>query len=979
MAGMFDDLIPAPSDAGAPPPAGMFDDLIPAPGGKDSGLARNFLAGGNTLLAGALGASGDIGVGTKNLVSRGINAAFGTELPTDRVSPIGSEAIKSGMSAIGIANDQNVEAASVGERVARGAGEAVMGGAVAGLGGAAVASRVGGATGAIAGSMVPRTAGQAATDAGIYAVAGATGKAAEEFAPDEWKPTANLAGNLIGGGLAATATAVPSMAKAGVRQLADFTAPLTEGGQRKMAARTVQGALSDETAVRNSLGQGTDEIVPGSKPTSGQQTGDMGLLALEKKVELQNPEPFNVRRGEQNTARTGAIAGVQKEGAPEAVSAALRTRLAAIDKEATDKIAGLATTARKAGDDLGGMDTPEGYGSKLREAVRTARDAAKTQERSLWAAVDPGDKMALPVTATRDVAKKIRAELPRTNQGELVASLEPVEARLLSIANGMDDVEKFATLSGLRHEVSDALADELSARGQTQTYRRLSMLRGAIEDDIVGAIDNIAAREAEAVAAGTMDVEDTLLNRWEGDAQGLADNLDVQAGQEVVGLSGALPATGTASHFGATRGGGQAAGGPGISAGDPRVPRVEPLTPSFDEGAADRLKVASAATKQRAETFDRASVGEVLKRSGSKGPYKLRDSSVGKQFFVPGKDGFTRVQEYRKAVGDDEAMKTLQDYAVLSMRDTAGVDERGVINVDKMMKWRETHDGALRAFPKLRQSIGLAADLGKLVGEAEARRQATLKAEEYGVLGKLMSQNGTPVDAPEDVVRTVGSIFNKSDSVTTMKSVVDRIGSDPAARTGLRKAVAEHIAEKLISNTEVAASSKAGIKSDQFQTFVRQNEAALRLVFGDEEVKLLKDVAADLQRANRSVTAVRVPGGSDTFQKLSAQLNDKSATAEAKRSILSMLLAVGGGATTGGAGAGVGVLSGIAVNHFRQAGLNNVKELVEDAMLHPERLRLLLTEVTPLQARAFNMNRKLRDVYKRALTVPAAVGQMGKE
>jgi hypothetical protein len=67
------------------------------------------------------------------------------------------------------------------------------------------------------------------------------------------------------------------------------------------------------------------------------------------------------------------------------------------------------------------------------------------------------------------------------------------------------------------------MRDELSTKGETSTYRRLTMLRGAVEDSISGAVENRSSQEAQAVATGQMSPEDTMaaklqanFNDWKG-------------------------------------------------------------------------------------------------------------------------------------------------------------------------------------------------------------------------------------------------------------------------------------------------------------------------------------------------------------------------------------------------------------------------------------------------------------------------------
>ena len=53
---------------------------------------------------------------------------------------------------------------------------------------------------------------------------------------------------------------------------------------------------------------GGDEIIPGSSPTTGQLTGDMGVLGAERRAVTDDNTPFNIRATEQDAARRAEMA-----------------------------------------------------------------------------------------------------------------------------------------------------------------------------------------------------------------------------------------------------------------------------------------------------------------------------------------------------------------------------------------------------------------------------------------------------------------------------------------------------------------------------------------------------------------------------------------------------------------------------------------------------------------------------------------------
>ena len=110
-------------------------------------------------------------------------------------------------------------------------------------------------------------------------------------------------------------------------------------------------------------------------------------------------------------------------------------------------------------------------------------------------------------------------------------------------------------------------------------------------------------------------------------------------------------------------------------------------------------------------------------------------------------------------------------------------------------------------------------------------------------------------------------------------------------------------------------------------------------------------IAADLNRANRSLNAVRIPGQSNTAQDLIKQFK-KSEGATGHGSLLTQaLLAAGAGFEAHGV---TGALSGVGLvlgKHYilgaRARGLEQVGDIVKEAMLNPEVARRLLAKVAP--------------------------------
>jgi hypothetical protein len=176
--------------------------------------------------------------------------------------------------------------------------------------------------------------------------------------------------------------------------------------------------------------------------------------------------------------------------------------------------------------------------------------------------------------------------------------------------------------------------------------------------------------------------------------------------------------------------------------------------------------------------------------------------------------------------------------------------------------------------------------------------------------------------------------------------------------------VVDYLYGRFISNTEAATSGTNSLRSDSFQTFIRQNRGALRQVLSEGDINALTAIAADLNRASRSLNAVRIPGQSNTAQDLGSELAKKT---EGHGSVLTQIVLAGGGGYAAhgasGAFAGIaGVLGKNVISRMRDAGMEQVGDLVKRAMLDPDLARHLLAKapVRPGTGPAVSLAQQLR-------------------
>jgi hypothetical protein len=449
-------------------------------------------------------------------------------------------------------------------------------------------------------------------------------------------------------------------------------------------------------------------------------------------------------------------------------------------------------------------------------------------------------------------------------------------------------------------------------------------------------ISDQAVAEAPKVASGAISPDATITARiaqwrqnWEAErAQRQAAGIGSETGVRGPANDGAANPPGTG---GATLPPGGGSVGP---AGDTGLPGN---APTFDAAAGGRLAAATAATKERAATFGNGPVGQILRQAGGANLYRVADAGVPGKLFHSGPTAFQDAQGLANAVGPDRAAALLTDAAAASLR-RAAMNEDGYLDPKRLMLWQNKYADALRALPdNVREQFTSARNAGQAVAEATLARADAMKSLQSGKVGQLLG-----VTTPEEVTNIVGQTFSSPQSTTLMKGLADAVRSDPDAAAGLRQAIADHIAKRFISNTEVGTSGISGIKADAFQSFVKQNEPALRQVFTPPEMDTIKAIADDIRQAKRSQTAVRLVGQSNTAQDIAAVGKQSS--------LLGKLVKDAGAAGAGflfhgPLGAIVGVIGARSLQALREAGIANVDQLVTKAMLDPVLARRLLEKV----------------------------------
>ncbi len=744
-------------------------------------------------------------------------------------------------------------------------------------------------------------------------------------------------------------------------------------GQARMAGQQMVSAATDPAAAQTALAGGAREIIPGSVPTTAQQTGDLGLLSLERAKATQKTEAFAAVREGQNNARRAVVTGLQGNGDPMAVVNTVRARRAAIDQTAqqiSDEIAAHRGNVTSA---IGTEYDPETAGAAMREPILANEEAARAHEGALHEAVDPDGTLGMDATPIRREAKAILSE--RTPSA---APLSADESHIFDAAAAYKPLVAYREVSQLSQHLNSAMRQELRTNGRTPTYGRLSRFKAAVEGAIDGTIGRRVAKEAQEVAAGTRAPEDTIEARLIEDRRKFYLNRQQRAnsGDEAASVFGKNARGGLGGVPDLPAAGGGSAGGYGSAAGDTGLaPEQAVVTDSWDAAAQDRRALANAATKDRARTYNSGAVGKITQKGEASDLLKVSDSQVPDTILRPGPTGLDVLSAYEKAGGD---MNAARDALAMKARHVL-VKSDGSLDTGKLTAFRKGYARVLShsAMKPLNDGLATAEKAEQTVAGISAQVRQRIAAENASAAGRFLGAG-----SPQDVSRTVGAMFGNQKSGALFRQLKAQIGNDKDAISGIRRAIVAHIESKFIGNTEVGASDQTGLKADQFQTFMRQNHDALGQFFNENEARTMGLLGLDLRRAARSIGAVKIPGQSNTAQDtealgkytLAGRLGRQLLGQIAEPGILGILGGEGGGLAGAAVGVGAAALRQTVVA-LRNAGLRKVDDLVTEGMLHPEVGRILMAKVTP------ETTPRILRALQHAVTRAAAVdlGQQAQE
>lgn len=395
----------------------------------------------------------------------------------------------------------------------------------------------------------------------LGAAAGTVGQSAAEVVPPEYREAAKGIGTLIGGaGGAAVGAGTAATARGAGDIYRNVVSPLTEAGRTEAATRAATETLNrlatdPETAVSAiEAGLPGAELIPGSRPTTAEISGDPGLLSLQRVRERQSPDLGNAiaeRRAGNNDARVDAVQSMAPTTAsPEQAQIHLRRHLGDIDNIASQNIEAArqnadtavgavaptmtaeeqANAARRAVEaeqapitaaltgqeaaahqnlseataQIGGQEAlgtaeeraaaPATYGAAMRDPAREAYVGERARLNQLREAIDPSGVMGMRPDAAKAAVQDINSTFTPASGSQFSGAEQHLYDTVSSWGNLIPIDQAFQMRANINGRLAQAMDHS------PQEAKRLTMLKTGIDQALEDAVSDTGALEDMGVA-----------------------------------------------------------------------------------------------------------------------------------------------------------------------------------------------------------------------------------------------------------------------------------------------------------------------------------------------------------------------------------------------------------------------------------------------------------------------------------------------
>jgi hypothetical protein len=374
---------------------------------------------------------------------------------------------------------------------------------------------------------------------------------------------------------------------------------------------------------------------------------------------------------------------------------------------------------------------------------------------------------------------------------------------------------------------------------------------------------------------------------------------------------------------------------------------AEKLTPNMTKESAEKLSEANQRYGEYSQTYRKGDVGNVLRTTGFKDQYQVKDSAVAARAVRPGDTGYETASNFfnasKNSPGSVDAMKEM---LLNHFRNAVGPD--GILNSKNYSKLVQKYDGVIRAIeersPGFMKDVNNAKKASDMLDAFAIRRKEALDSLHKEAASKFLGLS----DA-HDIENHVGRLLEGAgSSVDKMRSIVKDL--PPEALDGMRRAAIDWMTRTKTNAARAGTGDTAALSFAKIDKLLK-NSPVLEVLFTPEQMDVLRAIRDDMVASDRSVQATRDrtnPSGS--ARSAAKHLGDAVSDLGGKSMFAIAMGTLYHAWETGGvqsvATVGIPMLGIQLAKGFRTDGVNAINDVVKQALLDPQYAREILKKTS---------------------------------
>jgi hypothetical protein len=338
-------------------------------------------------------------------------------------------------------------------------------------------------------------------------------------------------------------------------------------------------------------------------------------------------------------------------------------------------------------------------------------------------------------------------------------------------------------------------------------------------------------------------------------------------------------------------------------------------------------------SKPISEIEEHRTIGQIVARDKFNKEYTVGAAEIPDKIINSSMKSLKDSKDLLTQIGHDkDTMRAVEGYINNEILSEV-TDVLGNVDVNKLEKWRQQNEGAFKIYPHLSTKLKNLQNAQSFVNHAKVKN---MKESDSYFKGAFKAFSG------EDPTRYVKNLLqgeHRAEKVREAVKLSKKNGSDSALE-GLRRGFVEDIKDS-IGLASIDAKGMNNISYNKFKQYMKSNEKALREVFDENQVSVLKQIEKSLEKRAFSETVGRAVDSST-----SPNISILRALEEIPSGIFRK---------TVGKIVGVGPVLDFLHKYQNKIKIDAKNELINRALTDTETAKMLLT---PLNEKSFSQKMK---------------------